>query len=229
MVSPGRIGIAYRSGDRGDRTDFFGTTIEVEAPWETDTAAGTDPAGFPEDQRVSGMAGIQIAARHPVWQYVSPDGIFDNTLVAGFEVGIPSNTPIQRDVELVPQIFDLLRVGNHFGFQLHVGYSTLIGSDPTNQKTLEYAGDFSYSIDSSIVRLPNELIAIVPIIEIAGERALNNWDESDNLSGVLGVRFNLAPMGRVAPRLGIGYVLPIDQQARKNFHWGVITSLVFDL
>ena len=209
---------------------FFGTTIEVEAPWETDTSPGANPfTGEPQTQRVSGMDGIQVAARHPIWQYVSPDEQFDNTLVAGFELAIPTGSPVGKDTELVPEFFDLLRIGDHLGIQTHVGYSTLIGPDPVNQETLEYSLDVSYQIDSTLMTLPKNLLAIVPIFEMAGYRGLNNGDLSDNLSGVIGARFNLAPIGSASPRLGIGYVFPIDKQAREDFRWGIITSLVFDL
>jgi len=209
---------------------FFGTTIEVEAPWETDTSPGTNSfTGEPQTQRVSGMDGIQVAARHPIWQCVSPDEQIDNTLVAGFELAIPTDSPVGKDTELVPEFFDLLRIGDHLGIQTHVGYSTLIGTDPVNQETLEYSLDVSYQIDSTIMTLPKNLLAIVPIFEMAGYRGLNNGDLSDNLSGVMGARFNLAPIGSASPRLGIGYVFPIDKQARDDFRWGIITSLVFDL
>ena len=209
---------------------FWGTTIEVEAPWESDTFPSTDPfTGQPDTQRTSGMDAIQIAFRHPVWQYVSPDNNIDNTLVAAFELAIPTNSPVGKDTELVPEIFDLLRLGDHLGIQTHIGYSTLLGPDPSDKETLEYSLDVSYTIDDSIVPLPQELLGIVPIFELAGERGLNNGDLSDNLTGVIGARFNLAPIGRASPRLGIGYVFPVDHQAAQSFHWGIITSLVFDL
>jgi len=209
---------------------FGDTTVEVEAPWETDTSAGSDSlTGLPEHQRISGMDGIQVALRHPVWQYVSSDNRIDNTLVAAFELAIPTNSPVGKDTELVPEIFDLLRVGDHLGIQTHIGYSTLLGSDPSDKKTLEYSLDVSYTIDNTIVPLPRELLGIVPMFELAGERGLNKGDLSDDLSGVIGVRFNLPPIGQAAPRLGIGYVFPVDHQAGESFRWGIVTSLVFDL
>ena len=175
------------------------------------------------------MDSIQIALRHPIWQYVSPDNNLDNTLVAAFELAIPTNSPVGKDTELVPEIFDLLRLGDHLGIQTHIGYSTLLGSDPSDKHTLEYSVDLSYLIDNSLLPLPKELIGLVPMFELAGERGLNNGDLSNHLSGVIGARFNLAPIGNASPRLGIGYVFPVDKQARNDFRWGIITSLVFDL
>jgi hypothetical protein len=214
----------------GVELTFSDTTVEVQAPWETDTFPGGDPGtGLPDTQRISGMDSIQIALRHPIWQYVSPGNNIDNTLVAAFEVAVPTNSPVGRDTELVPEIFDLLRLGDHLGIQTHVGYSTLLGPDPSDRETLEYSLDLSYAIDGSIVPLPRELLGIVPIFELAGERGLNNGDLSDDLMGVFGARFNLAPIGGESIRIGIGYVFPIDKQAGEEFHWGIVTSLVFDL
>jgi hypothetical protein len=51
---------------------------------------------------------------------------------------------------------------------------------------------------------------------------------SDELLGNLAFRANLYSIGRVQPRLGVGYLFPIDQGGRENFHWGVYTSLVFE-
>ena len=209
---------------------FWGTTVEVDVPWESDTFPGTNQfTGQPDTQRTSGMDAIGISFRHPVWQYVSPDNDIDNTLVAAFEVAAPTNSPVGKDTELVPEIFDLLRIGDHLGIQTHVGYSTELGSDPSDEETFEYSLDVSYNIDGSIVPLPQELLGIVPIFELAGYRGLNNGDLSDNLSGVIGARFSVAPIGDVSPRLGIGYVFPVDKQAGETFRWGIITSIVFDL
>jgi len=209
---------------------FWGTTIEVEVPWESDTFPSTDPfTSQPDTQRTSGVDAIQIALRHPIWQYVSSDNNIDNTLVAAFEMAVPTNSPVGKDTELVPEIFDLLRLGDHLGIQTHVGYSTLLGPDPSDKETLEYSLDVSYTIDDSIVPLPQDLLGILPIFELAGYRGLNNGDLSDNLSGVIGARFNLAPIGTASPRLGIGYVFPVDKQASSTFRWGMITSIVFDL
>jgi hypothetical protein len=209
--------------------NFGLATIELEAPYERDTfplhdlITGTTTTG-----RTEGMDAPRISLRHPIWQWVSEDGRIDNTLVVGAEVAVPSNSPVGKDTEIVPQLFDLLRLGDHFGLQIHAGYSTLLGSDPSNKRTLEYSADLSYRLSDSDIPLPRGVEEIVPIVELAGDRGLNKGDLSDNLTGVLGCRFNLDAIGPFSPRLGIGYVFPIDKQARKDFSWGVVTSLVFD-
>jgi hypothetical protein len=35
-------------------------------------------------------------------------------------------------------------------------------------------------------------------------------------------------IGPVQPRLGLGYVFPINDGAREELHWGIFTSLVFE-
>ena len=74
-----------------------------------------------------GIGAIELAARHPVYQWVSQDGFADYTLAAAIEVAIPSGSEISKDTEIVPKIFQLLRLGEHFSLQAGVGYSAVIG------------------------------------------------------------------------------------------------------
>ena len=46
--------------------------------------------------------------------------------------------------------------------------------------------------------------------------------------GDAGLRLNLKAIGRIQPRPGIAFVFPMDNNARQDTHWGVITSLVFE-
>ncbi len=199
-------------------------TVEVEAPYEHDV---TFDANSRENSE--GMGSPSISFRHPIWQYVSENETVDNTLVLACETAFPTNSEVSHSTEVVPGLFDLLRIGDHFGFQANVGLSTLYGGDENHDSTLEYSGDFSWIIDDTEISLPKEILGIVPIIELAGEASLNHGDHSDELTGVAGVRFNLANIGPALPRLGVGYIFPIDKQAREDFHWGVTVSLVFDL
>jgi hypothetical protein len=205
-------------------------TIEVEVPWERDTFQDFDPVtGRSQTDRTEGMDSIQVTVRHPVWQYVNDAETVDNTVVVACEIAMPTNSEVGHDAEVVPEVFDLLRLGDHFGFQTHIGYSTLYGVDTPNHQTLEYSADFSYSLDNSNARVPDGVLAVLPIVELAGYRGLNTHDLSDQLTGLIGFRVNLDSIGPLSPRLGIGYIVPIDKQDRRNFSWGVETSLVFDL
>jgi hypothetical protein len=205
-------------------------TVEVEAPWERDAFETTDPTtGRTFTEHVEGMDAIQATLRHPIWQYVNAAQTVDNTVVIACEVALPTNSRVGHDAEVVPEIFDLLRLGEHFGFQTHVGYSTLYGQDTPRHQTLEYSADFSYQIDSTITPMPPDVLGFVPMVELAGYRGLNTHDLSDELTGLVGFRVNLDAIGPFSPRLGIGYIFPIDKQDREGFSWGVATSLVFDL
>ena len=199
-------------------------TVEVEAPYEHDITY--DPTGR---TNAEGMGSPELSFRHPIWQFVSPNETVDNTLVVSCETAFQVNSEESQSTEIVPGLFDLLRIGDHFGFQANLGLSTLYGGADNHNETVEYSGDFSWVIDDTEMSLPREILGIVPIVELAGERHVNHGDFSDNLTGVAGVRFNLANIGRALPRFGVGYIFPIDKQAREDFHWGVTVSLVFDL
>ena len=59
----------------------------------------------------------------------------------------------------------------------------------------------------------------------------NSGPYRDRYNSVLGnaaLRVNLKAIGRVQPRLGLGFVFPLDQNAHTDVHCGVFTSLVFE-
>ena len=174
-------------------------------------AAGPTPKGW---------ARRRISFRHPVWQYISPSETVDNTLVVACETAFPTNSEVSQSTEIVPSLFDLLRIGDHFGFQANLGLSTLYGGDENHDSTIEYSGDFSWIIDNTEINLPKEILGIVPMIEVAGEHRVNHGDFSNNLSGVAGVRFNLANIGCALPRLGVGYIFPHRQRSKRRFSVG---------
>ncbi len=205
-------------------------TVEVEVPYSRDTSAVFDPlTGRSSHDRSEGISNINIGARHPFYQYVSVNDFFDNTLVAGLEVGIPSNSSVGKNAELVPKLIDDLRLGEHFSVQTILGYSFLFGSEPEGgTQTFEYAVVVGYSFERQDLHLPH-IERIIPIFELIGDTALNNGRRGhNNLSGTLGLRVNLDSIGALQPRLGVGYVFPIDQSARDDFRWGIVTSLVFE-
>jgi hypothetical protein len=57
-----------------------------------------------------------------------------------------------------------------------------------------------------------------------------NKDNTDHnpLVGNLGFRVNMDAVGPFQPRLGFGFVFPMNNSARDDEHWGVVTSLVFE-
>jgi hypothetical protein len=69
----------------------------------------------------------------------------------------------------------------------------------------------------------------VPVFELKGETAINKQAAGrTGLTGDLGFRTNLKAVHGVQPRLGFSFVFPINDLARRDQHWGTITSLVFD-
>ncbi len=228
-LEPGEARLDWlRTGANGSKNDLvtaevekgFGLlTLELEVPYERDRAAGATTQGFDN---------IDLGARYPFYQFVSPGGFVDSTFGAAIEVGIPTGSALSKNTELVPKIFNDLKVGN-FTLQSILGYSTLFG--PGNDgglQTFEYGFVFGYTIPHNQLPLP-DVQEVIPFLELVGETELNKDDPGHNsLLGNAGFRFNLKAIGRVQPRPGIGFVFPIDSGARQDTHWGVITSLVFE-
>ncbi|MDR3460073.1 MAG: hypothetical protein P4N60_21810 [Verrucomicrobiae bacterium] len=214
-------GSSHSDGVRAEVEKGFGLlTLEVEVPYER----GVSPDGV-----VQGFDNIDLGVRHPLFQYVSPKGFFDNTLGAAFELGVPVNSPVSKNTELVPKIFNDLRLGEHFTVQSIFGYSTLLGGgEDGGKQAFEYGFDFGYSIEHSVLPIPG-VRQFIPMFELVGETGLNQGESGHNsLTGNACFRLNLKNIGRVQPRLGLGFIFPINNNARADVHCGVVTSLVFE-
>ena len=207
---------------------FGELTIEVELHYERDAATGFNTATGLTDRDVQdGLGNIDLGARYPIHQYVSADGFIDNTIGVGIEVGVPSNTRISKQTEIVPKIFDDLRLGEHFTMQTVIGYSMLKGPGD-HEEALEYGFVFGWTIQHNELPLPG-VQQIVPVFEVAGEYVTQGEDEGrTNLVGNAAVRVNFNAVRGIQPRLGIGYVFPMNSLAREDFRWGVVASLVFE-
>ncbi|MBV8375367.1 MAG: hypothetical protein JO279_00025 [Verrucomicrobia bacterium] len=195
-------------------------TLALELPYERDLSAGSVSEG---------IGNISVGARYPIYQWVSPSGFVDSTFGAGIEVGIPVNSSVSKNAELVPKIFDDLRLGDHFTLQGIFGYSTLFGGGSDGGlQTFEYGFVFGWTIQHD--ELPvSGLQQLIPVIELSGDTELNHTDRGHNfLLADVGFRANLKTIGRVQPRLGLAFVFPVDRGARDEVHWGLITSLVFE-
>ncbi len=194
-------------------------TLELEVPYERDVSDGVTTEGFDN---------IDVGARYPFYQFVSPNGFVDSTSGAGIEAGIPTGSPVSKNAELVPKIFDDLKVGN-FTTQAILGDSTLFGpGEEGGLQTFEYGFVFGYTIQHNQLPLP-DVAQSIPLMELVGDTELNKANPGHNsLLGDAGFRFNLKAIGRVQPRPGIGFVFPLESGAREDVRWGVITSLVFE-
>ena len=206
-------------------------TLELEVPYEYDTANVFDPAtGHIDHSRVQGFDNINPGARMPVFQYVSADEAIDSTFGVAIEVGIPSNSPLGKNSEIVPKIFNDTRIGEHFTLQTILGWSFLRGSVASGggEQHFEYGMVFGWDIPHHELPLP-QVQDLIPMLELQGDTLANTHQAGqDSLTGNLAVRANLFSIGQIQPRLGVGYLFPVDQGARDQFHWGIYTSLVFE-
>ena len=197
-------------------------TLELEVPYEIGTT--TNPK-----HTTDGFDSINLGARYPIYQFVSNSKMIDSTFGAAFEVGVPSHSSLSHDTEVVPKAFNDLRLGDHITLQFVLGYSKLFGNDADGGlATFEYGFVFGCTIPHEQLPLP-KVLQFIPVFELEGETELNKQNPGHNsLTGNTGLRVNLKAVGQVQPRLGVGYVFPIDNGARENTQWGVVTSLVFE-
>jgi hypothetical protein len=204
-------------------------TVELELPYVNERTSGFD-AGLKRRvrEREEGLDNIELAARHPVFQYVSPSGLFDYTLAGALEVAIPSGSSLSKDWEFVPEVFQLVRLGEHVSVEASVGWSTRVGPVDRGANSLEYNLVLGYNLEREQLKLPG-VQRVIPIFELSGDTGLSHEERGQNaLFGTAGVRVNLNAVGEVQPRLGVGYVFPIDAGARDQLRWGIVTSLVFE-
>ncbi len=209
---------------------FGPLTLELEVPYEVDHSLDIDPAtGLGTGSRMDGLDNINPGARIPFYQFVSKDGFIDNTIGGAIEIGIPMNSPLSKNAEVVPKVFDDLKLGDHFTIQTIEGYSTLFGGgNDAHLETFEYGFVFGYSIEHEALPIPG-VDELIPVFELDGATELNKDQPGhDSLLGNAALRLDLESIGPVQPRLGVGYVFPIDKGARQELRWGIYTSLVFE-
>jgi len=192
-------------------------TLEVEAPYERDVNDGSVTSGFDN---------VDVGARYPFYQYVSPNSVVDTTFGAAIELGIPTCSDVSRNTELVPKIFNDTKLGD-FTVQSIAAYSMLYGPGPDGGLgTLEYGFTFGYTISHDVLALPG-VDRLIPVFELAGETEVNH-DRQTNLTGDAGLRLNLKSIGGIQPRPGVVFVFPLNHNSREEQHWGIMTSLVFE-
>lgn len=213
----------YSDAGRVEIEKGFGLlTLELAVPFER-------VHNIPSDTNKAGFGNIEVGARYPIYEYVSAGGVINTTFGAAIEVGIPSDSSLSKNTELVPKIFNDLKIGSHFTIQSLVGYSMLYGGgEEGGLQTFEYGFVFAYSIPHKELPIPG-VLQFVPMLELSGGTQLNKDTPGNNsLVGDVGFRVNLKSIGPVSPRLGFGFIFPVDVTAREEMHWGVVTSLVFE-
>ena len=198
---------------------FGPATFEAELHYERGVEGG---------QVTDGIGNIDLGARIPLYQYIAP-GFIDATLGGAVEVGIPVHSSVSKNTEFVPKIFGDLLIGKHVTLQAVTGYSMLFGGgEEGGAHAWEYGVDLGYSFTHEQLAIPH-VQQLVPMFEISGETALNHGASGQtSLLGLAGFRVMTDAIGRVQPRLGIGFIFPLNSNARDEAHWGIATSLVFE-
>ena len=199
---------------------FGNLTLEIEVPYERNYDAGAVSQG---------IGNIDLGARYPFYEYVSRSAFFDTTFGGAIEVGIPASSAISINPEFVPKVFNDTKIGNHFTAQSIFGWSTLTGGgEEGGLQTFESGITLGWAIQHSELPLPG-VQQLIPMFELVGETPMNK-DDSGNTSllGNACFRVNLKAIGRVQPRLGFGYLFPINNNERADVHNGIVTSLVFE-
>ena len=217
-----RLDWAHLEG-KGSRSDevkaeiekSFGLlTLEIEVPYERDSGGG--PV-------MDGVGNIDVGARYPLYQWVSSR--VDSTFGVAGEVGIPTHSSVSKNGELVPKIFNDTKAGD-FTLQSIGGYSVSLGPNDGNERILEYGLVLGYTIPKRHL-LPG-VEEVIPMMELTGESSMNSSSLGHtSLVGDAGVRFFCRAIGPVQPRLGLAFVFPMNNNARADVHWGLVTSLVF--
>jgi hypothetical protein len=199
---------------------FGNLTLEIEVPYERDVSP---------EETAQGIGNIDLGARYPFYQYVSRSGFIDTTFGGAMEIGIPASSAISVNPEFVPKIFNDTKIGDHFTAQSIFGYSTLTGGGADGGwQTFESGFTFGYAIEHSELPLPG-VQRFIPMFELVGNTPLNQANSGQtSLTGNACFRLNLKAIGRVQPRLGFGFIFPMNNNARTDFYNGIVTSLVFE-
>ncbi|MGA2233569.1 MAG: hypothetical protein ABSH22_21900 [Tepidisphaeraceae bacterium] len=214
--------------DAGFQWNVIGElTVAGEFGWDSEHRASTPGSsdGGDEDAGGSGFENVDLAAYHPVFQYVSQDAVVDYTAAARLDVGVPTRTPVSGDdAQLTPYLGQLLRIGEHVSIEAWTGAQFTIAPREVNQ--LIYGALLGYELSHD--QLPVPLTQrITPNLEFDGQSPFSGGGQ-DALFGVAGVDINLKPIGEVQPTLQVGYEFPVDQGARDQLHWGILAEFMFE-
>lgn len=201
-------------------------TFELAGAYEYDTQTMPGLGGV----RVQGLDNLAPGFRTALYEYVTPDEQFDTAFGAGIEIGIPLNSPLSKNPEIVPKIFNDTRIGEHFTSQIILGWSWLRGSTASGggEQHFEYGVVLGWTIAHHELPMPG-VQDFIPVLELNGATLMNTHSGGqDNLVADFAFRANLYAIGRAQPRLGVGYVVPLDSTAREQFRWGIYSSIVLE-
>jgi hypothetical protein len=192
-------------------------SIEFEVPYERSREDG---------DTVDGIGNIEFSARHPLYQYVSPGGFFDSTFGARVELGIATGSAVSKNTELVGAVFETIGFGDHFSIQASAGYSTLFGPGPDGgEENIESAAIFGYNLD---IKNFLDLVRVTPEFEFDGETGLNHDNSHTAVTGAVGLLFAFDSIKWGQPKFQVGYVFPVNDDAKEDFDAAITMSFILE-
>jgi hypothetical protein len=172
-----------------------------------------------------GFEGIELAIYHPIFQFVTEDESIDYTACLRLDFGIPTRTRASSgDLRLTPYLGQLLRIGRHVSVEAWAGGVFTLA--PHRSDPFIYGLSIGYEVLRE--QLPLQFIEkLTPIVELDGQTPFSSRGQ-DALFGVSGFDFHFRSIGPLDPHIEIGYQFPLDQGARDQLRWGVVTQLFLE-
>jgi hypothetical protein len=195
-------------------------TLELEVPYERFTDS---------DGTAKGIGNLEVAARCPVYQYVSANGFFDDTLGGFGGIGIPVYSQVSRNTELEGGVFNDTKLGEHFTIQTVLGYDQLFGGgDDGGSEEFDYGLVFAWGVSHAEMPVPG-IEKFTPMFEVDGDLGLNQDEAGQNsVLGSMGFRVDLRPVAGLEPSLAMSYVFPMSSAARDEVHWGMALNVTIE-
>lgn len=197
-------------------------TLSAEFGWASEHQA---PDADDPGESAYGFENVDLGIYHPISQFVSKDNLFDFTAVARLDVDIPTRTPVSgSNVQLTPFFGQLIRLGDHVSIETWTGPQFTIAPNQINQ--FIYGASFGYELFEDQLCLPT-IEKLIPLFELDGQTPFSG-DTTESLFGVAGIDLNFHPIGDAQPTIELGYQFPLDQGARDQLQWGIVTEFLLE-
>jgi hypothetical protein len=199
-------------------------TLAAETGWVSEHQPFVHDGGEEDEsgENGSGLESIDLAIYHPVFQYVSKNDQFDYTAAVRVDAAIPTGTPASgTELSLTPYFGQLLRIGDSFSIEAWTGGQFTVAPHQTNP--FIYGASFGYRLSHNHAPLPFTT-SLTPLFELDGQAPFSHRGQ-DALFAVAGFNWQLAPIGDLSPRLGLGYQFPIDEGGRDQLRLGLLAQL----
>ena len=202
-------------------------TFEIQANYSATTGGiAADSDDTAAAGRSAGFGNVELAARLPLYQYLSKTASIDNSVGFNLETAIPTNTYVSKNAGISPGLFDDLAIGEHFSVQSLFAFTHTFGDTQTGRASFQYELAFGYAIEDEDFKIP--LIDVTPDPQRGTRRQHGSTAGHNALTGTASRRAEFKTVGIVQPSFGVGYIFPIDGGGRDELGWGIITSATFE-